>query len=376
MAVPWLAPSQLAAIVQRSGLRDAGALVRAVLRCGFDPAGYLTRNRDLRDAGFGAAAALVHFLEYGYAEARMPPAGPLPDGLDTLLALNIPDRTYAQTLFRALFTQQVRHPATTERVWQLPATVPVDRVRTMGGLPYVIIGDSHATHYARDAAADRAWLAGVPLVCFGASAAGLALNETGEGFGPAIMRWAEAAAPLDLPVFLKFGGIDAEFRWMAQRIRTNSAAFSDDEFDRYAERAVADYGRFLDRLTATLCAGRIRVCSVFPTALRDRFWIEGFVNATAGSPDRQPALRATLGRMEIPDFPTRTRLRAAYNTRLRALCEAKGLAFLDDFTPFLNASGVLDDRFIASHGSADFHLDYDAIGDLLEPLVHASIAGG
>jgi len=376
MRVPSLNLEQYAVIARCSGLRDAQALVEAVLGCGFDPAEYRAQHPGLRDAGFDEAGAFTHFLEFGYAESRDPPTGPLPDGLAGLVALAIPNRPYARTLFRTLFRQQVRHPEAARRLWQRPALAPISAIRALEGLPYAVLGDSHASHYAFDGHGAAGWLAGMPLVCLGASAADLTRDDTRQGFGAAILRWAAAAEPVDLPVLLQFGGIDAEFRWITHCLRHNISALSRTAFDDYADRAVADYARFLDRLRSILGTPRIHICAAFPTALLDRFWIDGFVAATAGTAERAPALRAALLKIALPDFAMRTAFRALYNNRLRAMCESKGLHFVDTFTPFLDASGVLDARFITAPATADAHLNYEAVGDRLEPLIRACVKSG
>ena len=306
-------------------------MARCVLACGFDPDTYLDKNTGLREAGLDTQAALCHFLEHGYAEHRTAPTGPLPQGLDVLAGLPIPDRTYWQTLFKTLFLTQARHPGSAERLW-----AGIDTIHGMGGRPYVVFGDSHAHHYVRKEKFGSTWLAAMPLVCHGASAGSLTHGDPFSKEGAAIMRWAEANARLKLPIFLKFGGLDAEFRWVAYRIRHNIVAFSGSQFDEYAGRAILQYGTFLDHL-----------------------------DAVAGS-----------DRLEIPDFATRTRLRGRFNARLREVCEAKGLAFVDAFTPFLTARGGTDRRYLAcDRDSADYYMDHETIGAKLAPLIHRLAAG-
>ena len=82
----------------------------------------------------------------------------------------------------------------------------------MGERPYVVFGDSHAHHYVRKEKFGSTWLAAMPLVCHGASAGSLTHGDPFSKEGAAIMRWAEANARLKLPIFLKFGGLDADDR--------------------------------------------------------------------------------------------------------------------------------------------------------------------
>ena len=313
--------------------------------------------------------ATAHFLEHGYQEGRDPAVGPLPDGLPALAALPFENRVYASTLFRSVFLSQVRHPDTVGRLWAGADRAAIEAIRSMGGRPYFIFGDSHANHYARDTRLGAEWLAGMPIVCLGASAAGLTGIYPPSRFGSAILRWAAASAPLDVPIFLKFGGIDAEFRWIAHRLRNRIAAFSERQFDDYAKEAVAQYGHFLERLADRLSPAYLRVCAAFPTCLTDRDWIDGYIGANGGSAKDQQTIRTALRDMEIPDFATRTRLRGLYNAHLRALCDATGQIFVDDFTPFLDRTGGTDRQYMPPLGANDFHIDHAAIGPRLEPII-------
>ena len=115
-------------------------------------------------------------------------------------------------------------------------------------------------------------------------------------------------------------------------------------------------------------------------ALADEHWIEGY-RAVHDVPSDQLARRdAALNRLEIPDFVTRTCLRGRFNARLREVCEAKGLAFVDAFTPFLTARAKAragtDRRYLAfDRDSADYYMDHETIGAKLAPLIHRFAAG-
>ena len=216
----------------------------------------------------------------------------------------------------------------------------------------------------------------MPLVCHGASAGSLTHGDPFSKEGAAIVRWAEANVRLKLPIFLKFGGLDAEFRWVSYRIRHNIEAFSETQFDEYAGRAIQQYGTFLDHLDAVAGSDRLRVCSTFPAALADEHWIEGYRAVHDVPPDQLARRDAALNRLEIPGFVTRTRLRGRFNARLREVCEAKGLAFVDAFTPFLTARAGTDRRYLAfDRDSADYYMDHETIGAKLAPLIHRLAAG-
>src|SRR5260370_19968155 len=83
--------------------------------------------------------------------------------------------------------------------------------------------------------------------------------------GERILQWARAMADLehsfDLPVFLKFGGMDAEVLWMRMRIRRKVYRFSIAEFSDFACESVCCYGRFLDALAHLMDRRLLMVCA-------------------------------------------------------------------------------------------------------------------
>jgi hypothetical protein len=60
--------------------------------------------------------------------------------------------------------------------------------------------------------------------------------------------------------------------------------------------------------------------------------------------------------MEMPDWRTRTLFHSTFNRELSLACAARGVLFLDDFTPFLGADGLVGNQFIAAHGGMDHHI--------------------
>ena len=349
-------------ISRKAGVSDLSSLIGCVKECGFDETSYLTANADLQTAGLDPASALFHFLAYGVDEHRDLPGGTLADGLAGLTALPMADQVYAIRLFRNLFFGHLENPCTAERLWHAVDGGLIESIRAMGGVPYFIIGDSHTTSYRRQSSNGTEWLAPLPLLCHGGSAIRLAGDDARSMHGREILRWARTTESLpfkfDVPVFLKFGGIDAEFLWVRRRIRKGAYRFSLDEFDAFARESVSRYGLFLDALGNIVDPKLLRVCSVFPSALVEARWAERFLAAHRGTPENDRHLAAELLKTEIPDLTTRNRLRALYNSHLRCLCEDRGLVFVDDFPPFLDSGGRTGHRFLASPG--DHHLNYDA----------------
>ena len=235
-----------------------------------------------------------------------------------------------------------------------------------------IIGDSHSNLYRRDTKKDDAWLAPIPLLCSAGSALGLARPGSRSGYGQKILAWADALAKQPAsaaPVFLKFGQVDVEFVWNFQRIRAAETAFSLQHFDDFAQQTARSYLGFVASLAERIGKVRLRVCAVFPPALADAAWAEGYVNGHVGAleGDRsKQELEAGIRTLEIPDLRMRTILHMIFNSYLRAGCLRMGVVFVDDFHPLLGADGVLDPAYIPHSKGRDHHLDHAA--------VHAAIA--
>lgn len=367
--------AQAALLAERPGGLDLDRLISCVKACGFDENSYLADHADLQGAGLDPPQALLHFLAQGYAQNRNVTFGVLPDGLDGIRSLAPLNRDYVGGLFRSLFFGQARNPRTADRLWAGIDPRTIACLRAMAGRPYVVIGDSHANHYLRRTSLDERWLAALPMVCIGGAAMWLADENSRTGFGERILRWARATTEpwrrFDLPVFLKFGGIDAEFLWMRLRVRRGADRFSIAEFDDFARESVSCYGCFLDALTEVLDRGLLRICAAYPAVYNDADWIGGFLDV------HRPADRADLARelakTEIPDRSTRTQLRRIYNAYLKYMCRTKSLAFVDDFSPFLDPNGDTDERCYAPHQGRDWHVNYAASEERMVEIISASI---
>jgi hypothetical protein len=172
-------------------------------------------------------------------------------------------------------------------------------------------------------------------------------------------------------VFLKFGGIDAEFLWMRMRVRRGAYRFSIAEFDDFARESVFRYGCFLDALTEVMDRGLLRICAAYPAVFDDAHWADGFLGV------HRPAERANLAhelaKTEVPDRSTRTQLRRIYNNYLKYMCRQKSLAFADDFSPFLDPNGDTDERCYTPHQGRDWHMSYAASEERMVEIISASI---
>jgi hypothetical protein len=238
-----------------------------------------------------------------------------------------------------------------------------------------VIGDSHAAHYLRATSLDERWLAALRLICRGGAGMRLAAENSRAGYGQRILRWARAttdvASRFELPTFLKFGGIDAEFLWVRSRMRRAAYRFSIDEFDDFARDAVSCYGRFLDALTGVMDRRLLRICAAYPAVVDDAHWVEVFL--TAHSSSRRGFYASELEKMEIPDRATRTRLRRLYNEHLSDMCRRKWLAFVDDFSPFVDPNGETEELCYMPHQGRDYHISYAASEERMVKIIAAAI---
>jgi len=166
-----------------------------------------------------------------------------------------------------------------------------------------------------------------------------------------------------LPILMKFGQVDIEFVQVFKRLASGEALFSQAAFDAFADETIALYAAFLAGVVPVAQRGRVRVMSLFPPALSDSAWREGYLNAhmvaVHGPPDTGD-LTARLADLEIPDLGQRTALHAAVNVRLRAAIEAQGFVWGDDFTPWLGQDGLLDPAWLGPAAGRDHHLDFHA----------------
>ncbi len=360
----------------RTGGADPEALYALLLQCGFDPSIYVEGHADLKSIGMDSAAGVVHFLVHGFDECRYVEFGPLGTGFSSLAGYSWPSRVYAAHLAESLFFAQLRHPGTEAILWSGEIGDVLEAVSDLGGQPYLILGDSHANHYRRNVRSHEGWLAPFPVACPGAPAGHLGTSTAPDALGQRMLALIERVAATqsewNIPVLLKFGGLDTEFRWTLHRVRREISTFSDADFDQYMDRSLHGYGAFIDRLTQIIPPHQLHLCTVFPSVLPDRIWASRFSDMHGGGIDGVASLQAAVARLECQDLETRNRLRVRYNSGLRHMAEARRLGFIDDFTPLLDSSGMLDQRF-APRDPMDFHLDWDACGPELIPLLRIAL---
>lgn len=348
--------------------------------CDFDAARYIRDYPDLIQGGVSPATAAEHFARHGCQEGRIAGFAPFPTGLANAPRQHQDRDVDATALFRSVFDCQIRGFPGDKTMWPSPSPAVADAIRHHRGLPYFAVGDSHARHFVHHAPYAESWPAGMPVVMHGATAAGLFADGSPSAAGLALLRWCQKAmaiakGELDVPIFLVFGGLDTEFRWIYQRLRDGVTEYTVENFDKHTNVALEHYRAFLTMLAGIAGPHRLHVCSAFPSTREKPVWNETFVSVHAKSPSDADAMRHALARMEIPDRPTRTALRLRFNARLASVCADLKLRYVECCQPFLNQNGDIDPTLVDASPGGDFHLKHEATAPILSGMIAATIGG-
>ena len=282
-----------------------------------------------------------------------------------------------KSLFRSLFFSKLK-PYTglgdvSTFLWLKDASWGglVECVRAMDGLAYFVVGDSHSYHYVRHAQFEAQWLAPLPIYYYGCTAQSLSDESAPSNAGPKILRWAQTIAQNDrnddIPIFLKFGGMDAELTWFAHRFNHGMPHALTTDFDTYARNSIIQYESFVYKLGNVIDRKRLKVCSVFPASIEDTDF-ENRIAAIMGLNEDQ---RASLVHFEQPTLLERTILRGRYNDQLRAMCDRQTLTFVDAYSPLLDQHGNTDSQYRAAAG--DHHIDHGATEKALVEIIQTFV---
>jgi hypothetical protein len=240
----------------------------------------------------------------------------------------------------------------------------ISALRRKGAEPFLLIGDSHSRLYVHRAQRAGRWLLPLHHVATGASARGLGNRGSRSGHGERIVRLFERAigAGFDAPVLLVFGQVDVEFVFTFKRLeRDPPSALDDAAFVAFAETTARAYGDFAARLRP---AAPVTLATIFPPALSDAAWRDGYVNAHIAQEHAATDLD-TLGRrlscVEIAGWPERTAQHRLFNDRLGSSARAHGLRILDAAGSLPSAAGVVSPDMLGRAAGRDHHLDAEAV---------------
>ncbi|OYX29785.1 MAG: hypothetical protein B7Y99_12590, partial [Caulobacterales bacterium 32-69-10] len=244
----------------------------------------------------------------------------------------------ALTVARALGDAMAMDPARGRRILKAAAA--------QGALPYVVIGDSHSRHLIRRSARDGRWLLPVHFLCTGSSARGLANPASLSGWNHRVAallsELAEADSPI--PVLFEFGQVDVEFVFTFKRLSEERRTFEPDAFSDFVRGTVDSYLGFLAGALPERLKPFATVVSIFPSSLSDAAWRQGYINAHIADLHGEAnavALSQRLRAIDIPHEAARTAQHRLFNAALAAGAAARGLRFLDIFSPLIGDLGTV-----------------------------------
>jgi hypothetical protein len=332
---------------------------------GFSAEAYRNAYGDLAAMNWDARTTLSHLFQHGLDERRVAPLR-----LDKRALLALARLPMSRGAFKAklltflshhLFDYVDGHDGTAiAEHWGA-----VQDLAREGGCPYFIAGDSHSTHYALTGARYDDWMLPIHLLCTAGSAAGLANPHSRSGYGRRLRRAVHEVQGLPgadaVPFLLQFGQVDLEFVYHYRRVRDSRRTLDMDDYQVFCNRVLEQYTRFVAELFPAANRSHVFLVSVFPPALSDAAWHEGYVNTDVAHREAVISvedLRSGIQGIEIASLPQRTAIHAYFNDKLRAACDQLGFGYIDGMTPFLGADRLVDPRYVIPEtGGADHHLD-------------------
>ncbi len=361
----------------------AADFISLLLRTGFSAEAYRDAYGDLAARNWDVTQALAHFLRHGLDERRNAPLTLDRQALVALARLPLRDSGLKAKLLACLgrhLFDDVEHPygpAIAER-WQVIRSLARD-----GARPYFVAGDSHSNQYCLTGTSGADWLLPIHLLCTAGSARGLANPDSRSGYGDHLrqaVRIIEALPGSDeVPFFLQFGQVDIELVYHYRRVMDGQLVLNIDDYRAFCDATLERYSAFVSELFAPPKRLCVFLVSVFPPALSDAAWRRGYVNDDIAQREQTipaAALSAGIRELEIADLRQRTEMHACYNAGLRAACRRLGFRFVDGFTPFLGADGLVDPRYVIPESNgAEHHLDsratYAALAAMIWPCIGA-----
>jgi hypothetical protein len=152
-----------------------------------------------------------------------------------------------------------------------------------------------------------------------------------------------------------------EFVFTFKRLEENPPADHDaavfEPFCRETADAYAEFAAGLPR------PGPLALSAIFPPALSDESWRQGYLNAHIAHQHTSldiAALGERLAAKRVEDLSARTAQHRAFNGHLHAAAGARGLAMLDAFADLLDARGVAGPERLGRAAGRDHHLDSGA----------------
>lgn len=196
-----------------------------------------------------------------------------------------------------------------------------------------LFGDSHANSFISLAAPSKLLLA-YPYTA--GSAMGLRHADSISGYRVALERDLQGTNS-DEAIVLKFGQVDLDFVFYLKWVDDRSLAF-----DSFAADSVRKYFSFVDDALARGLVRReqLHIMSPFPTVVGDAALRESLCTLPFMQPAFKQAFRAKLEALALPSLAERTQHGRAYCEQLRLEASARGLRYVDMYSPLLGADDV------------------------------------
>ncbi len=325
-------------------------MLAALRKIGFSGDVYRGCFADLEASLDDDAAGALHFLRHGYAEGRIFRTALDIGALSRFEQLPVRNRFYLRNILTALVAAWAGTHIRSIADLAAHATA-IERLRLIGGIPVLILGDSSANLYRRGISVGDAWIIPLALTWFEGG-----LDELRRTPPQRLLATQPA-----IRTIWKFGQIDMQAGWLAHRLRTGTAANDRDAFDRFADAAIAAYAEFLDKtIPAEARGGTHWIAGLFPPVWQAapevpaRLLVDEFGSEL---PDR-------LAGIGMDTLPERTAMHHCFNQKLERAVAPLGCHFVRDFECLLTGNGVVDDRYLMPlRDSAD--LDYRTTGGIL-----------
>lgn len=233
-----------------------------------------------------------------------------------------------------------------------------------GGCPVLIAGDSHSRLYVQRDRRGGRWLLPLHHLATGASARGLARagSRSREGERLRGLLAAASMAGARFPVLLVFGQVDVEFVFTFKRLEQDPPASHDRAaFEAFCGETADAYADFAAGLPMT---SNLTLAAIFPPALSDDAWRQGYLNAHIAHQHTTLDIAALSERMaaaRVEDMAARTAQHRAFNGHLRAAAATRGLDVLEAFGDLLDPNGVAGAERLGPAAGRDHHLDTEAV---------------
>ncbi len=342
----------------------------------------------MRDAGFthqdGAESAAgssrrTDELIWNAAKVGTPPQGDMTldlDGFERLTRLRPWDRRPLASLLSSLINAHIaaHRSCLGDPTFWTRALGAMRRV----GTPYLLVGDSHSLCSCIVGGSMSRPTIPIHVLCTAGSAAGLNNPASRSGYRRELSSLADTLrrsdGPGGLPILLQFGQVDIEFVSVFHRAARSEFCFDRARFEAFCERTVKAYASFLAGPFSGL--GALHVFAVFPPALADKAWAEGYTNAHVAllEGDRHAGdIAAAVRSIVIPTLAERTALHRRFNEHLGAMCRARHHCYIDLYDRFIGRDGTIAARFNRFSGGLDHHLCTAAARKVIRPAVERTV---